>query len=105
MVGGVIGRDDEMSSHLGNLIPIESAHRADFFVESTLVRSCTICHSSHNRPMTEKEIVLETIRTLPDDCSLEGFLCAASASSVSLWLFLPSKYFDPTYESRLSQTS
>ena len=26
---------------------------------------------SHNRPMTEKEIVLETIRALPDDCSLE----------------------------------
>jgi predicted transcriptional regulator len=25
----------------------------------------------HNRPMTEKEIVLETIRALPDDCSLE----------------------------------
>src|ERR1044071_2786643 len=25
----------------------------------------------HNRPMTEKEIVLETIRELPDDCSLE----------------------------------
>jgi len=25
----------------------------------------------HNRPMTEKEIVLETIRSLPDDCSLE----------------------------------
>lgn len=24
-----------------------------------------------NRPMTEKEIVLETIRSLPDDCSLE----------------------------------
>lgn len=26
---------------------------------------------SHNRRMTEKEIVLETIRALPDDCSLE----------------------------------
>lgn len=26
---------------------------------------------SHNRPMTEKEIALETIRSLPDDCSLE----------------------------------
>ena len=26
---------------------------------------------THNRPMTEKEIVLETIRALPDDCSLE----------------------------------
>jgi predicted transcriptional regulator len=26
---------------------------------------------SHNRPMTEKEIVLETIRALPDDCSIE----------------------------------
>ena len=26
---------------------------------------------SHNAPMTEKEIVLETIRALPDDCSLE----------------------------------
>jgi predicted transcriptional regulator len=26
---------------------------------------------SHNRSMTEKEIVLETIRALPDDCSLE----------------------------------
>ncbi len=26
---------------------------------------------SDNRPMTEKEIVLETIRALPDDCSLE----------------------------------
>lgn len=25
----------------------------------------------HNRAMTEKEIVLETIRALPDDCSLE----------------------------------
>jgi len=25
----------------------------------------------HNRPMTEQEIVLETIRALPDDCSLE----------------------------------
>lgn len=25
----------------------------------------------HNRSMTEKEIVLETIRALPDDCSLE----------------------------------
>ena len=24
----------------------------------------------HNRPVTEKEIVLETIRALPDDCSL-----------------------------------
>ena len=26
---------------------------------------------SHNRSMTEKEMVLETIRALPDDCSLE----------------------------------
>src|SRR5215203_1646948 len=26
---------------------------------------------SHNRAMTEKEIVLETIRALPDDCSIE----------------------------------
>ena len=26
---------------------------------------------SHNCPMTEKEIVLETIRALPDDCSLD----------------------------------
>lgn len=26
---------------------------------------------SHNRTMTEKEIVLETIRALPDDCSIE----------------------------------
>jgi hypothetical protein len=26
---------------------------------------------SHNPAMTEKEIVLETIRALPDDCSLE----------------------------------
>jgi len=26
---------------------------------------------SHNALMTEKEIVLETIRALPDDCSLE----------------------------------
>ena len=26
---------------------------------------------SHNVLMTEKEIVLETIRALPDDCSLE----------------------------------
>ena len=26
---------------------------------------------SHNWRMTEKEIVLETIRALPDDCSLE----------------------------------
>ncbi len=26
---------------------------------------------SHNCLMTEKEIVLETIRSLPDDCSLE----------------------------------
>ena len=25
----------------------------------------------HNRAMTEKEIVLETIRALPDDCSLD----------------------------------
>ena len=25
----------------------------------------------HNRPMTEKEIVLETIRTLPHDCTIE----------------------------------
>jgi len=25
----------------------------------------------HNRRLTEKEIVLETIRALPDDCSLE----------------------------------
>src|SRR5712675_255602 len=26
---------------------------------------------SHNCPMSEKEIVLETIRALPDDCSLD----------------------------------
>ena len=26
---------------------------------------------SHNCPMTEKEIVLETIRALPDNCSLD----------------------------------
>ena len=25
----------------------------------------------HNQPMAEKEIVLETIRALPDDCSLD----------------------------------
>jgi hypothetical protein len=25
----------------------------------------------HNRPMAEKKVVLETIRALPDDCSLE----------------------------------
>lgn len=35
---------------------------------STLAQSRA---ESHNRPMTEKEIVLETIRALPDDCSLE----------------------------------
>lgn len=35
---------------------------------------CTLAQSggeSHNPPMTEKEIVLETIRALPDDCSIE----------------------------------
>ena len=35
---------------------------------STLAQSGA---ESHNRHMTEKEIVLETIRALPDDCSLE----------------------------------
>jgi predicted transcriptional regulator len=35
---------------------------------STLAQAGT---ESHNRRMTEKEIVLETIRALPDDCSLE----------------------------------
>ena len=35
---------------------------------STLAQSGA---ESHNRAMTEKEIVLETIRALPDDCSLE----------------------------------
>lgn len=34
-----------------------------------VLHNCAI--ESHNRPMTEKEIVLETIRALPDDCSLE----------------------------------
>lgn len=29
---------------------------------------------SHNRGMTEKEIVLETIRALPDTCSLEDIV-------------------------------
>ena len=36
-------------------------------IRSTLAQSGA---ESHNRPMTEKEIVLETIRALPDDCSL-----------------------------------
>lgn len=36
--------------------------------QSTLAQSGA---ESHNRLMTEKEIVLETIRALPDDCSLE----------------------------------
>jgi len=43
-----------------------------FFVTPSLVP--TLAQSpaeSHNRPMTEKEMVLETIRALPDDCSLE----------------------------------
>ena len=35
---------------------------------STLAQSVA---ESHTRTMTEKEIVLETIRALPDDCSLE----------------------------------
>ena len=35
---------------------------------STLAQSGA---ESNNRTMTEKEIVLETIRALPDDCSLE----------------------------------
>lgn len=35
---------------------------------STLAQSGA---ESHNRTITEKEIVLETIRALPDDCSLE----------------------------------
>jgi predicted transcriptional regulator len=30
-----------------------------------------LANESHNCVMTEKEIVLETIRALPDDCSLE----------------------------------
>jgi predicted transcriptional regulator len=30
-----------------------------------------LAYESHNCGMTEKEIVLETIRALPDDCSLE----------------------------------
>jgi predicted transcriptional regulator len=30
-----------------------------------------LAYESHNCHMTEKEIVLETIRALPDDCSLE----------------------------------
>ena len=33
--------------------------------------SCTCAAESHNCRMTEKEIVLETIRALPDDCSLD----------------------------------
>lgn len=28
-------------------------------------------HATHNDPMTEKEIVLETIRELPDNCSMD----------------------------------
>ena len=40
----------------------------------TEVTSFTLAQSaieSHNPTMTEKEIVLETIRALPDDCSIE----------------------------------
>ena len=42
---------------------------------SSLDRFSSLLHNpaiqSHNRAMTEKEIVLESIRALPDDCSLE----------------------------------
>src|SRR5215207_8795268 len=42
--------------------------------ENETARSPTLAQNAiefHNRTMTEKEIVLETIRALPDDCSLD----------------------------------
>ena len=39
--------------------------------QSSLATLAQTPAESHNRSMTEKEIVLETIRALPDDCSLE----------------------------------
>jgi len=42
---------------------------ADFFVSPMVLTPKS--DYSHNPTMTEKEIVLETIRALPDDCSLE----------------------------------
>src|SRR5215208_2035038 len=54
------------------LISTPSTRWADFFV--TVTSSSILAQSSaesHNRSMTEKEIVLETTRALPDDCSLE----------------------------------
>jgi predicted transcriptional regulator len=41
------------------------------FWSSTGVALAQSTIESDNRPMTEKEIVLETIRALPDDCSIE----------------------------------
>ena len=43
----------------------------DLFVIKIVALLRNLRTESHNRPMTEKEIVLETIRALPDDCSLE----------------------------------
>jgi hypothetical protein len=41
----------------------------------SVLKSSRLLHNptaeSHNYAMTEKEIVLETIRSLPDDCSLD----------------------------------
>ena len=43
---------------------VNSTSRFSYLLQNVLL-------NSHNRSMTEKEIVLETIRALPDDCSLE----------------------------------
>ena len=39
--------------------------------DAPLLALAQYCAQFHNRVMTEKEIVLETIRALPDDCSLD----------------------------------
>jgi hypothetical protein len=44
---------------------------ADFLVRCVVPLLHNLLPHFHNRLMTEKEIVLETIRALPDDCSLE----------------------------------
>ena len=41
------------------------------YIQSVRVSLAQSATESHNALMTEKEIVLETIRALPDDCSLD----------------------------------
>ena len=57
--------------HVDTRLPVPTAYSLRSNCAVFVVTYGVDPSQSHNPAMTEKEIVLETIRALPDDCSLE----------------------------------